>query len=65
MTYQQVDLIEVYYHGAFVGAVATNPETGRYVFEYDREWIARGAVRTCDVAQSLLSRLQGITALAR
>lgn len=42
MTYQRVDLIEVYYHGAFVGAVAPNPETGRYVFEYDREWIASG-----------------------
>jgi serine/threonine-protein kinase HipA len=42
VTYRQIDIVLVYYHGSFVGAVAPDPMTSRYVFEYDREWIASG-----------------------
>ena len=42
MTYQQVDLIEVYFRGSWVGRVAPDPSTGRYVFQYTPEWIATG-----------------------
>jgi serine/threonine-protein kinase HipA len=40
--YQQVDLIEVRAWGAEVGAVALDPATGFYVFEYQRSWLSRG-----------------------
>jgi serine/threonine-protein kinase HipA len=42
VTYRQVDLIEVWYHGDFVGAVAADPSTGRYVFQYSPEWVGGG-----------------------
>lgn len=42
MTYQPTDLVEVYAWGTLVGAVALDPETGVYAFEYTPEWIARG-----------------------
>jgi serine/threonine-protein kinase HipA len=42
VTYKQVDLIEVHCGASLVGAVAPDPSTGRYVFEYSREWIDSG-----------------------
>lgn len=42
MSYQQVDLVEVRAWGQLVGAVALDPATGFYAFEYDDVWIARG-----------------------
>ena len=42
MPYRQVDLIEVRAWGATVGAVALDPATNYYAFEYDGGWIARG-----------------------
>jgi len=42
MTYESVDLIEVRAWGATVGAIAEDPSTGYYAFEYDDGWIARG-----------------------
>lgn len=42
MSYQQVDLVEVRAWGDLVGAVALDPATGFYAFEYDDAWIARG-----------------------
>lgn len=42
MSYEQVDLIEVHAWGHLVGAVALDPSTGFYAFEYDDNWIARG-----------------------
>jgi len=40
--YRQVDLIEVRAWGATVGAVALDPSTNYYAFEYDSAWLARG-----------------------
>jgi len=40
--YRQVDLIEVRAWGATVGAVALDPASGFYAFEYDRAWLRRG-----------------------
>jgi len=42
MSYQQVDLVEVRAWGELVGAVALDPATEFYAFEYDNDWIARG-----------------------
>ncbi len=42
MAYQQVDLIEVRAWGSTVGAVAPDPSTGYYAFEYDPSWLNRG-----------------------
>jgi serine/threonine-protein kinase HipA len=42
VTYRQVDLVEVHFGESLVGAVAPDPSTGRYVFAFSREWIARG-----------------------
>jgi serine/threonine-protein kinase HipA len=42
VTYQQVDVIEVWAWGRRVGAVAEDPVMGRYVFAYAPEWIASG-----------------------
>ncbi|OIQ78933.1 putative DNA-binding transcriptional regulator [mine drainage metagenome] len=42
MSYQQVDLVEIRAWGDLVGAVALDPATGFYAFEYDEDWIARG-----------------------
>jgi serine/threonine-protein kinase HipA len=41
VTYQQVDLIEARTWGATVGAVALDPASGYYAFEYDRGWLDR------------------------
>jgi serine/threonine-protein kinase HipA len=42
VTYRQVAVIGVHYGDARVGAVAADPNTGRYVFQYSPEWIAGG-----------------------
>ncbi|MDZ4826199.1 MAG: type II toxin-antitoxin system HipA family toxin [Actinomycetota bacterium] len=42
MPYQPVDLIEVRCWGARVGAVAVDPSSGFYVFEYEPRWSASG-----------------------
>lgn len=42
MSYRQVRVIEVWAWGSRVGAVAADPESGRYVFAYAPEWIATG-----------------------
>ena len=42
MTYQPVDAVEVSVWGMRVGAVALDPASGYYAFEYYRDWIARG-----------------------
>jgi len=42
MPYEPVDLIEVKCWGARVGAVALDPSSGLYVFEYDQEWSDKG-----------------------
>ena len=41
MAYQQVDLLEVRAWGETVGAVALDPATNYYAFEYADEWVAR------------------------
>lgn len=43
MTYRQVDLVEVRAWGRTVGAVAPDPGTGVYAFEYDPAWARSGA----------------------
>jgi serine/threonine-protein kinase HipA len=42
VAYQQVDLIEVRAWGMEVGAVALDPSTGFYAFEYSDRWRGRG-----------------------
>lgn len=42
MAYQPVDAVEVSAWGMRVGAVALDPGTGYYAFEYYPDWIARG-----------------------
>lgn len=42
MTYTPVEAIEVYAWGELVGAVALNPQSGFYAFEYSPAWIATG-----------------------
>jgi serine/threonine-protein kinase HipA len=42
VTYQQVDVIEVLAWDASVGAVALDPASGYYVFEYQSPWLRRG-----------------------
>jgi serine/threonine-protein kinase HipA len=42
VTYRQVGLVEVWAWGKRVGAVAADPESGRYVFAFDPQWIATG-----------------------
>jgi serine/threonine-protein kinase HipA len=42
VAYQQVDLIEVRAWGMEVGAVALDPPTGFYAFEYSDRWRGRG-----------------------
>lgn len=42
MPYEPVDLIEVKCWGARVGAVALDPRSGFYVFEYEPRWATRG-----------------------
>ena len=42
MSYQPVDLIEVKCWGARVGALALDPRSGFYVFEFDPRWSATG-----------------------
>jgi len=40
VTYRQTKVIEVWAWGERVGAVAADPDSGRYVFAYAPEWIA-------------------------
>jgi serine/threonine-protein kinase HipA len=42
MAYRPVDLIEVRCWGTTVGAVAYDPGSGFYAFEFDPAWVARG-----------------------
>ncbi|HEX4442267.1 MAG TPA: type II toxin-antitoxin system HipA family toxin [Galbitalea sp.] len=42
MAYHSVDAVEVSVWGMRVGAVALDPTSGFYAFEYERDWIARG-----------------------
>lgn len=42
MTYSPVEAIEVHAWGELVGAVALDPATGYYAFEYSPAWIATG-----------------------
>ncbi|MGE3620738.1 MAG: type II toxin-antitoxin system HipA family toxin, partial [Acidimicrobiia bacterium] len=42
MTYQPVEVIEVWAWGELVGAVARNPDSGFYAFEYAPSWIDGG-----------------------
>lgn len=42
MAYKAVDIIEVRCWGTRVGALAQDPVSGFYVFEYEKEWTARG-----------------------
>jgi len=42
VSYQPVDVIEVFAWGRRVGAVALDPSTNVYAFEYTPEWIAGG-----------------------
>ena len=42
MTYRQVEVVEVWAWRARVGAVAQDPSSGRYVFAFTPEWVARG-----------------------
>jgi serine/threonine-protein kinase HipA len=42
MAYQPVDAVEVTVWGMRVGAVALDPTSGFYAFEYHPDWIARG-----------------------
>jgi len=42
VSYTQVDVIEVSAWGQTVGAVALDPGTEYYAFEYDDEWVAKG-----------------------
>lgn len=42
MTYTPVDVIEVHAWGELVGAVALDPMTGFYAFEYSPAWITTG-----------------------
>lgn len=40
--YTPVDVVKVSIWGQRVGAVARDPNSGAYVFEYDRKWRTRG-----------------------
>src|ERR1700728_4317885 len=42
VAYRPVDVIEVLAWGATVGAVAHDPRTGCYAFEYEPSWVRRG-----------------------
>ena len=42
MSYQPTDLIEVRIWDQTVGAVALDPATGFYAFEYDTNWLQKG-----------------------
>ena len=42
MAYQPATVLEVRAWGATVGAVALDPASGYYVFEYDPSWLTRG-----------------------
>lgn len=42
MSYQPVDVVEVYAWGRLVGAVARNPASAHYAFEYAPEWVRTG-----------------------
>lgn len=42
MSYQSVDVIEVLAWGRTVGALALDPATGFYAFEYDPDWVESG-----------------------
>jgi serine/threonine-protein kinase HipA len=42
VTYEPVDLVEVRAWGHTVGAVAADPDTGYYAFEYAPDWVTSG-----------------------
>lgn len=43
MTYSPVDVVEVCAWGKTIGAVALDPATGYYAFEYDTDWVRQGS----------------------
>lgn len=43
MPHEPVKLVEVYAFGSRVGAVAPDPNTGAFAFEYDPDWVERGS----------------------
>ena len=55
MTYVPTGAIEVLAWGRTVGAVARDPATGFYAFEYDEDWVASGA----DLSPIVLPRRDG------
>ena len=55
MPYVPADAIEVRAWGRTVGAVARDPETGFYAFEYDEDWVASGA----DLSPIVMPRREG------
>ncbi|MEX0984921.1 MAG: HipA N-terminal domain-containing protein [Actinomycetota bacterium] len=42
MAYEPVDVVEVRCWGSRVGAIARDPGSGFYVFEYEPAWRAKG-----------------------
>jgi serine/threonine-protein kinase HipA len=56
MNYSSADIIEVFAWNRLVGAVALDPATGYYAFEYDDDWVASGA----DLAPLHMPRLSGV-----
>ena len=56
MTYNPAEAIEVSAWGRVVGAVAPDPTTGYYAFEYDENWVRNGA----DLAPIYMPRRPGV-----
>jgi serine/threonine-protein kinase HipA len=42
VSYERVDVVEVWAWGSLVGAVAQDPDTGSYAFAYTPDWLAGG-----------------------
>ena len=63
MSYQPVDVIEVFVWGRQLGAVARNPATGMYAFEYAPEWI-RGGVELAPLHMPLAPTVYEFPGLA-
>lgn len=64
MTYQPTDVIEVHAWGTVVGAVALDPATGVYAFEYAPEWIVR-AIELAPLHMPLTRRVYEFPELPR
>jgi serine/threonine-protein kinase HipA len=64
VTYQPTDVIEVRAWRSLVGAVALDPATGVYAFEYAPEWITRG-IELAPLHMPLASRPYEFPGLSR